>query len=123
MEIKNIIIDRLEQLIKQAYTVSDALSARELAEYLESRSVIAAPVEIGQTVYQMLEPEFNDGEGVVCAWRVQGIMLGADGKFYAMDGGNEDYEIGSQYCRLTKAEAEEDLRLALIKAELGDDAE
>lgn len=113
-----IIVDRIEQLIKQAYTVSDALSARELAEYLESRSVIAAPVEIGQTVYQMVEPEFNDGEGVVCAWKVQGIMLGADGKLYAMDGGNEDYEIGSEYCRLTKAAAEEDLRLALLKADL-----
>lgn len=118
-----IIVDRLELLIKEAYLTSDALSARELAEYLESRSVIAAPVEIGQTVYQMLKPEFNDGEGVVCAWKVQGIMLSADGKLYAMDGGNEDYEIGSEYCRLTKAEAEEDLRIAMLKAELEDDAE
>lgn len=111
-----IIVDRLEQLIKQAYTVSDALSARELAEYLESRSVIAAPVEIGQEVYAACTAFFDDEGHMVEPWKVQGIKLGIDGKLYAIDGSGEDYKIGTDLCCLTREEAEEYLR----KAELGE---
>ena len=51
METKNLIINRLESLIKKAREEYGELSDRALAVYLAERSVIAAPVEIGQEVY------------------------------------------------------------------------
>ena len=106
-------INMLEALLKErmAGLMFSENDARSLAEYLAEKSVIVAPVKIGQTVYCAVPPEFNDGEAIVASWRVQGIVYKADGKLYAMDGGLEYYEIDSEECRLTYADAEEDLKI------------
>lgn len=109
METKNLIINRLESLIKKAREEYGELSDRALAVYLAERSVIAAPVEIGQEVYAACTAFFDTDAHCVEPWNVKGIKLGIDGKFYAIDGGNEDYEIGSALCCLTRAEAEKHL--------------
>lgn len=111
-------INMLEALLKErmAGLLFSENDARSIAEYLAGKSVIAAPVEIGQTVYCAIPPEYNDGEAVVASWRVQGIVYKADGKLYAMDGGLEYYEIDSEDCRLTYADAEEDLKRFEVEA-------
>ena len=97
METKTIIINKLESLIKKAREEYGELSDRALAVYLAERSVIAAPVEIGQEVYAVCPGFFEDEMDTVEPWKVQGIKLGIDEKLYAIDGGNEDYEIGSVF--------------------------
>ena len=109
MDIKMIIVERLESLIKKAREEYGELSDRGLAAYLAERSVVAAPLEIGQEVYAACTAFFDEEAHVVEPWKVQGIKLGIDGKLYAIDGGNEDYEIGSALCCLTRAEAEKHL--------------
>ena len=49
---------------------------------------------------------FDTDAHCVEPWNVKGIKLGIDGKLYAIDGSGEDYEIGSDLCCLTRAEAE-----------------
>ena len=109
METKTIIINKLESLIKKAREEYGELSDRALAVYLAERSVIAAPVEIGQEVYAACTAFFDDEAHMVEPCNVKGIRLGIDGKLYAIDGGNEDYEIGSALCCLTREEAEKQL--------------
>ena len=118
-------INMLEALLKErmAGLMFSENDARSLAEYLAEKSVIVAPVKIGQTVYCAVPPEFNDGEAIVASWRVQGIVYKADGKLYALDGGHEYYEIDSEDCRLTYADAEEDLKRFEEETTEGDEAD
>lgn len=110
--INETIVNRLEALLKErmAGLIFTERDAGSLSEYLAKSGVIAAPVKIGDTVYLALDPEYNDGEGCVCSYKVCGIQLDNKGKLCVLDGGNEPYEINSLECRLTREAAEEDLR-------------
>lgn len=108
--INETIVSRLESLIIDASKEIDMPSARELAEYLAGRSVIAAPVEIGQKVYAFLPAVFTDEEDEIISWEVKGIGLDEKGRLIAFDKGGEHFIVGEESCRLNYSEAEEDLK-------------
>ena len=108
--INETIVNRLESLIIDASKEMDMPSARELAEYLSENGVICAPVKIGQVVYAAIPKIHGDEESIIYAWEVKGIGINEKGKFIAFNSFGERYIVGEESCRLTKEEAEQDLR-------------
>lgn len=108
--INETIVSRLERLIIDASMEIDMPCARELAEYLAGRSVIAAPVEIGQKVYAFLSAVFTDEEDKIISWEVKGIGLDEKGRLIVFTEDGEHFTLGEESCRLNYSEAEEDLK-------------
>jgi hypothetical protein len=103
-------VTRLTQLIIEADQEIESITPYELAEYLAGRSVIAAPVEIGQEVYAGIPKCFTDEESCVYAWKVKGVGIDEKGRYVAFNSYGEHYTVGDVDCRLTIAEAEEDIK-------------
>lgn len=106
-------INMLEALLKERMAGLMFLEndARSLAEYLAEKSIIVAPVKIGQVVYAGLSKVFTDEPSVIYSWEVKGIGIDENGRYIAFNSYGEHYVVGGESCRLTKAESEEDLRL------------
>lgn len=102
-------VTRLTQLIIEAESRIDRPNSVQLAEYLSENGVICAPVKIGQVVYAGLSKVFTDENDEVLAWVVKGIGIDEKGRYYATSEDGEDFVVGEECCRLTKAEAEKDL--------------
>ena len=103
-------VTRLTQLIIEAESRIDRPNSVQLAEYLSENGVICAPVKIGQVVYAGLSKVFTGEEDEVRSWVVRGIGIDEKGRYYATSEDGEDFVIGEDCCRLTKAEAEEDIK-------------
>lgn len=101
---------RLTQLIIEAESRIDRPNSVQLAEYLSENGVICAPVKIGQVVYAGLSKVFTGEEDEVLSWVVCGIGIDEKGKYVAFNSHGEHYTVGDVDCRITREEAEEDLK-------------
>lgn len=103
-------VTRLTQLIIEAESRIDRPNSVQLAEYLSENGVICAPVKIGQVVYAGIPKCFANEESSVYAWEVKGVGIDEKGRYIAFNSYGEHYTVGDVDCRLTKAEAEEDIK-------------
>lgn len=103
-------VRRLEELFHIWLCNGEGSEKMDLFDFLDANGVIAAPVNIGQTVYAALPRVFSDEESIVYAWEVKGLGVDEKGRYIAFNEYGEHYTVGEESCRLTKAEAEEDLR-------------
>lgn len=69
------------------------------------QNAIVPPVALGQTVYAAIRPVFSAEKPFVDEWQVCGIQFDGE-KFYAVDRDFGVYEVGDDYCKLTRQEAE-----------------
>ena len=100
--------NRLMELISQVQYMGGLEG--QLADHLLKNGVIAAPVKIGQTVYAAIPKIFGDDESIIYAWEVKGVGIDEKGRYIAFNSYGEHYTVGEESCRLTREEAEEDLR-------------
>ena len=101
----------LEELINKGISDGSVCSPEDTAEYLAENGVIAFPVKLGQTVYAAIPAVFTDEQSVIYSWEVKGVGIDESGRYIAFNSYGEHYVVGGESCRLTKAEAEEDLRI------------
>lgn len=80
-----------------------------LAEHLEASGVLLPPVSVGQIVYSALSPIWDMEEPFIEAWVVNEIDY-ENGKWYAINKDGEPLEVGSEWCKLTREEAEQALK-------------
>ena len=101
----------LTKLIEEAKQAHDAPSAGTLARYLIGKGVLVQPCKVGDTVYAVLDPAYTDSdEAEIYSWKVYGVAY-EGGEWYAVEGANDDYcKIGSFLCKLTREEAEAEIR-------------
>lgn len=102
---------RLKELINKGISDGSVCSPEDTAAYLAENGVIALPVKVGQTVYAAMPAVFTDEPSVIYSWKVKGIGIDENGRYIAFNSYGEHYVVGGENCRLTKAEAEEDLRI------------
>lgn len=100
----------LEALVDKGLYDGDICDPSDLADFLDKNGVIVAPVKIGQVVYAAIPKIHGDEESIIYAWEVKGIGINEKGKFIAFNSFGEHYTVGEESCRLTKEEAEQDLR-------------
>lgn len=77
-----------------------------IAEHLWAEGALIPPVKIGDTVYAALCPFLPLDKPEVCAWEVDGIAYRSDGTWWCKEKNGEWRQIGDEYCKLTKEEAE-----------------
>jgi hypothetical protein len=92
-------------------------SAETIADYLLSEGVVVPPVKVGQTLYGVLPPIFEDDpeDGEIYEWTVKGIGYEGDGKWWIESEDNEWYELGDTLCKLTREEALQALKEAVAE--------
>lgn len=103
-------VRRLEELFHIWLCNGEGSEKMDLFDFLDANGVIAAPVKIGQVVYAAIPKIHGDEESIIYAWEVKGIGINEKGKFIAFNSFGEHYTVGEESCRLTKEEAEQDLR-------------
>ena len=69
------------------------------------QNAIVPPVALGQTVYAAIRPVFSAEKPFVEEWQVCGIQFNGE-KYYAINKDFEIFEVGDDYCKLTRKEAE-----------------
>lgn len=81
---------------------------RKYCEVLHNTGYCRMPCKVGDTVYAVLKPIFEDEKAVIEEWQVKVIVF--DGvKWYAENVDGEAFEVGGDYCKLTREEAEREL--------------
>lgn len=102
---------RLIQLLDEVARIKDCPDSEQIAEYLLANGVLVPPCKVGDTVYAVLEPAYTDSdEAEIYSWEVYGVAY-EGGEWYAVEGANDDYcKIGSFLCKLTREEAEAEIR-------------
>ena len=103
-------VKRLEELFFKWLRFEEGSDEMDFFDFLSANGVIAAPVRIGQVVYAAIPKIHGDEESIIYAWEVKGIGINEKGKFIAFNSFGEHYTVGEESCRLTKEEAEQDLR-------------
>lgn len=107
---KNANVMRLGELFREWINNEKGNEEEDFFEFLDANGVIIAPVKIGQVVYAALPSIFTDEDSIVYAWEVKGVGIDEKGRYIAFNSHGEHYTVGEESCRLTREEAEEDLR-------------
>lgn len=98
----------LENLLNQAAREMDCPQMDEVAAFLLANGVIVPPVKIGQTVYSVLiyDPEDELDKSFIEEYTVDGVAY-IEGEWYVFDERDHElYKVGTEYCQLTRADAE-----------------
>lgn len=108
------VIETRENMLKIIRSVhAGDLSLEEYTELICDRLMEAGafvpPVNIGGVVYAALPSIFGE-EAEISPWEVKGYGVQSDGEIYLEDRDHEQYLVGDMYCKLTKEEAEEELK-------------
>ena len=108
---KKRLIELLEEEKAFSRYMTDDERRAAVADFLLENGVLVPPCKVGDTVYAVLEPAYTDSdEAEIYSWEVYGVAY-EGGEWYAVEGANDDYcKIGSFLCKLTREEAEAEIR-------------
>ncbi len=85
-------------------------TAETIAEHLLANGVLVPPCKVGDTVYAVFEALFEEkSPAFIEEWTVKGLNY-CGGKWFAVADDNEPFEIGDDFCLLTRKEAEKRLK-------------
>ena len=94
----------LENLLNRVAKEMDCPQMDEVAAFLLANGVIVPPVKIGQTVYSALT--YDDEEDTIEEYTVDGLGY-IDGEWFVWCEKDTDwYKLGTEYCQLTREDAE-----------------
>ena len=80
-----------------------------ICDRLMEAGAFVPPVNIGGEVFAALPPLFDE-EADIDTWEVRGYGVDPHGDIYLIDEYDEEYYVGTNHCKLTLEEAEEELK-------------